>query len=104
MEKDFLNWNYLNDIDFGNVGETNGIWECPSIQKVVVKKNSEENPETKTKKYVFVVSFGQIPSRGDGVQYFVGDFDISKGFRIEQDQAKKTQLLDYGYDFYATTV
>lgn len=100
-DADLLKWNHLEHIDFGNVGETHGMWECPSLQQIDVL-----NSKSPLKKYVFVVSFnlGEILTRGDGVQYFVGDFDLQKGFQIEQDSAKKVQLLDYGHDFYATTV
>jgi sucrose-6-phosphate hydrolase SacC (GH32 family) len=86
--QDLINWSHLSD--FGPLGATGGIWECPDLFPL-----HTENGETK---WALIVSLnpGGIAG-GSGTQYFVGDWD-GKEFTTTQE---KTLWIDYGRDNYA---
>ena len=86
--KDLKSWQHLSD--FGPLGATGGIWECPDLFSLATP--SGEN------KWVLLVSLnpGGIAG-GSGTQYFIGDWD-GKTFSTEQ---KETKWIDYGRDNYA---
>jgi len=83
-----ISWSHLSD--FGPLGATEGIWECPDLFPL-----QNERGETK---WVLIVSLnpGGITG-GSGTQYFVGDWD-GKNFTTKQET---TLWIDYGRDNYA---
>mgnify|MGYP000252267000 FL=1 len=86
--KDLINWSHLSD--FGPLGATGGIWECPDLFPLQTEDGAT--------KWALIVSLnpGGIAG-GSGTQYFVGDWD-GKYFTTTQ---KKTLWIDYGRDNYA---
>ncbi len=88
--KDLLHWNFLSD--FGNEGDVDMIWECPSLQKLPIEGS-------KDKKWVLFLS-SQGPYKGFvGMQYFLGNFN---GKKFVNDNPVETKLyVDFGKDFYA---
>ena len=86
--KDLKSWQHLSD--FGPLGATGGIWECPDLFPLHTPHGEE--------KWVLLVSLnpGGIAG-GSGTQYFIGDWD-GKTFSTEQ---KETKWIDYGRDNYA---
>ena len=86
--KDLKSWQHLSD--FGPLGATGGIWECPDLFSLATP--SGEN------KWVLLVSLnpGGIAG-GSGTQYFIGDWD---GTTFSSDQ-RETKWIDYGRDNYA---
>jgi sucrose-6-phosphate hydrolase SacC (GH32 family) len=88
--KDLLHWNFLSD--FGNEGDVDMIWECPSLQHLPIDGSKEM-------KWVLFVS-SQGPYKDFvGMQYFVGDFN---GKKFTNDNPVETKLyVDHGKDFYA---
>lgn len=96
--KNLKDWKYLSS--FGeNLGNHDGVWECPDFFPVKVENSIET-------KWVLLQSInpGHI-NGGSGTQYFIGDFD---GERFVLDETFKSQLkkneavwLDYGRDNYA---
>lgn len=91
---DLKRWNYVGE--FGGVGATNGLWECPDLFPLAVESGGT--------KWVLVVNINPGgPAGGSGCQYFVGEFD---GKRFVADApvnpAKQAALwADFGRDFYA---
>ncbi len=85
---DLKNWEHLSD--FGPLGATGGIWECPDLFSLITP-----NGEIK---WVLLVSLnpGGIAG-GSGTQYFIGDWD---GETFSTDQTS-TKWIDYGRDNYA---
>ena len=86
--QDLKNWQHLSD--FGPLGATGGIWECPDLFSLVTP-----NGEVK---WVLLVSLnpGGIAG-GSGTQYFIGEWD---GTTFTTNQ-KSTKWIDYGRDNYA---
>lgn len=86
--KDLKSWQHLSD--FGPLGATGGIWECPDLFSLTTP--------TGTTKWVLLVSLnpGGIAG-GSGTQYFIGDWDGTT-FTTNQDS---TKWIDYGRDNYA---
>ena len=86
--KDLKNWQPLSD--FGPLGATGGIWECPDLFSLQTPAGEE--------KWVLLVSLnpGGITG-GSGTQYFIGDWD-GETFSTEQ---RETKWIDYGRDNYA---
>ncbi len=86
--KDLKNWEHLSD--FGPLGATGGIWECPDLFPLQTPHGEE--------KWVLLVSLnpGGIAG-GSGTQYFIGDWD-GETFSTEQSD---TKWIDYGRDNYA---
>jgi sucrose-6-phosphate hydrolase SacC (GH32 family) len=86
--KDLKNWQHLSD--FGPLGATGGIWECPDLFSLQTPSGEE--------KWVLLVSLnpGGIAG-GSGTQYFIGDWD-GETFSTEQ---RETKWIDYGRDNYA---
>lgn len=83
--KDLKHWNLLSD--FGPLGDTTKIWECPDLFPL-------------GDKWVMLLS-NSHPQGGPyvGMQYFVGDFD---GTTFTADDPDQYPLyVDYGKDFYA---
>jgi sucrose-6-phosphate hydrolase SacC (GH32 family) len=85
---DLKNWEHLSD--FGPLGATGGIWECPDLFSLITP-----NGEIK---WVLLVSLnpGGIAG-GSGTQYFIGDWD---GETFSTNQTT-TKWIDYGRDNYA---
>lgn len=85
-------WSLMSE--FGGVGDTLRIWECPDLYSLPVDN------EIGRKKWVLSLS-GSHPqgSKYVGMQYFVGEFDGAKF--IADDPSQKPLYLDYGKDFYA---
>ncbi len=85
---DLKNWEHLSD--FGPLGATGGIWECPDLFSLRAPNGDL--------KWVLLVSLnpGGIAG-GSGTQYFIGDWD-GKTFSTEQSE---TKWIDYGRDNYA---
>ncbi len=86
--KDLKKWQHLSD--FGPLGATGGIWECPDLFSLQTPTGEE--------KWVLLVSLnpGGIAG-GSGTQYFIGDWD-GETFSTEQ---KETKWIDHGRDNYA---
>ena len=82
---DLKKWAHLSD--FGNAGDTRGLWECPALLQVPVKGKTNES------KWVLLNSVAPI------MQYFIGVFD-GKEFHNE-NPAGQVLRPDYGADFYA---
>ncbi len=82
------NWEHLSD--FGPLGATGGIWECPDLFSLTAPSGEV--------KWVLLVSLnpGGIAG-GSGTQYFIGDWD---GKTFSTNQAT-TKWIDYGRDNYA---
>ncbi len=88
--KDLIHWNFLSD--FGNEGDVDMIWECPSLQQLSIDGSKE-------KKWVLFIS-SQGPFKDFvGMQYFVGDFNGKKFVNDQPVEVKK--YVDFGKDFYA---
>ncbi len=85
---DLKNWEHLSD--FGPLGATGGIWECPDLFSLTAPSGEV--------KWVLLVSLnpGGIAG-GSGTQYFIGDWD---GKTFSTNQAT-TKWIDYGRDNYA---
>jgi sucrose-6-phosphate hydrolase SacC (GH32 family) len=85
---DLKNWEHLSD--FGPLGATGGIWECPDLFSLRAPNGDL--------KWVLLVSLnpGGIAG-GSGTQYFIGDWD-GKTFSTDQSE---TKWIDYGRDNYA---
>ncbi len=88
--KNLLNWELMSE--FGKVGDTLRIWECPDLFELPIQGQPGKS------KWVLSLSGGHPAGPTFvGMQYFVGDFD-GKNFISDQT----TPLyLDYGKDFYA---
>jgi len=84
-----VNWQYLSD--FGAIGNTNQVWECPDIFPLQVQGTGQT-------KWVVTVSGGGVQTGFGGMQYFVGNFD---GVHFVADALNYPLYLDYGKDFYA---
>ncbi len=93
QSKNLLEWNLMSE--FGKVGDTTRIWECPDLFSLPV-----ENEPGKSK-WVLSLSGGHPQGATFvGMQYFVGEFDGTT-FTSEQTQAR---YVDHGKDFYAGIV
>jgi len=96
--KNLKNWIHLSD--FGPLGSTAGVWECPDLFKLPVDGNPENT------KWVMQVDINPgAVAGGSGGQYFIGDFD-GKIFTPDKAamhnlQAQNTLWVDFGKDFYA---
>lgn len=82
-------WKLLSE--FGKMGDTAKIWECPSLFSVPVE-NSDQ------KKWVMMISSAAEDTEFTGMQYFVGDFD---GKRFTPQKQDGVFRVDEGKDFYA---
>lgn len=83
---DLKKWTHLSD--FGPVGDTAGLWECPDIFPLSVKEASAQQ------KWILKVDV----QHGIGAQCFIGEFD---GQCFLSDIEGHFQRIDYGTDFYA---
>lgn len=86
---DLKKWNLLSE--FGNIGNTNKIWECPDLFPMTVEGTDET-------KWVLSLSAGHPQKDFIAVQYFVGNFD---GKTFTADKLDYPLYVDYGKDFYA---
>jgi fructan beta-fructosidase len=89
--KNLKDWTLLSQ--FGPVGATGGVWECPDLFELPVEGTTD-------KRWVLVVNMnpGSVAG-GSGGQYFIGQFDGTK-FVAEPDEP--VLWFDYGKDCYAT--
>ena len=85
--KNLTSWTHLSD--FGPLGDTTGVWECPDLSQVPV----EGYPARK--KWVLLMSQNPHPA----MQYFVGEFDGTRF--INQNPVPPVRRPDYGQDYYA---
>ncbi|CCG99428.1 levanase [Fibrella aestuarina BUZ 2] len=99
--KDLKNWELLSD--FGAVGDTSKIWECPALMPVPVQ--DETGRVTGDQEWVLFISAGHPQKDFIGMQYFVGTFD---GTRFILDPANPKPIapatgnvVDWGKDYYA---
>lgn len=82
-------WTFLSE--FGDMGNTDKIWECPDLFPLTVEGTNEQ-------KWVLSLSAGH-PQKGFlAVQYFIGNFD---GKTFTADKLAYPLYIDYGKDFYA---
>jgi fructan beta-fructosidase len=86
---DLKKWNLLSE--FGNIGNTSKIWECPDLFPMTAEGTNE-------KKWVLSLSAGHPQKDFIAVQYFVGNFD---GKTFTADKLGYPLYVDYGKDFYA---
>jgi fructan beta-fructosidase len=78
-------WKHLSD--FGPIGDTSGVWECPDLTEVAVEG------EPGKKKWVLQMSLN------GSMQYFVGEFD---GIKFSNESLPgKILRPDHGPDYYA---
>jgi fructan beta-fructosidase len=78
-------WNHLSD--FGPVGDTSGVWECPDLTQVPVEGVPGK------KKWLLQTS------QNASMQYFVGEFN---GITFtNENPVDKIVRPDYGPDYYA---
>lgn len=82
-------WKLLSE--FGKMGDTAKIWECPSLFPVPVENSNE-------KKWVMMISSAGEDTDFTGMQYFVGDFD---GKKFTPQKQEGVFRIDEGKDFYA---
>jgi fructan beta-fructosidase len=87
---DLKKWNFLSD--FGSMGDTSLVWECPDIFKLPVS-----NEPGKTK-WVITVSSGHPVKGFMAMQYFVGEFN---GKAFIPEPYSYPLYVDYGKDYYA---
>ncbi len=96
-------WEHLSN--FGPIGSTEGIWECPDFFELAV----DGDPDNTRWVMHVDVSPGAVAG-GSGSQYFIGDFDGTEfildeeatSFEIVEDAVDEEVLwTDYGTDFYA---
>ncbi|MCC6426000.1 MAG: glycoside hydrolase family 32 protein [Phycisphaerales bacterium] len=101
---DLKKWELMSE--FGPAGSVEGVWECPDLFELAVEGEKPRTGGGIARKWVLVVSVsGGGPTGGNGVQYFVGEFD---GERFVADDAGgpgsergKVLWVDQGADFYA---
>ncbi len=93
QSKNLLQWDLMSE--FGKVGDTTRIWECPDLYELSVDNESGKS------KWVISLSGGHPAGPTFvGMQYFVGEFDGTT-FTSSQKEAK---YVDHGKDFYAGIV
>ncbi len=95
QSKNLIEWKLMSE--FGDMGDTLRIWECPDLYQLPVDNESGK------KKWVLSLS-GSHPQGPTfvGMQYFVGEFD---GTRFIADDTKQPpRYVDHGKDFYAGIV
>lgn len=86
---DLKNWEHLSD--FGPVGATGGVWECPDLFELEYQGST---------KWVLVVSLNPGGLQGgSGTQYFIGDFDGVQF--IQTEFLGESKWIDFGADYYA---
>ena len=73
-------------------GQVQPIWEVPDLFPLQI--------DGKTKWVLLVSQSAMAPAGGNGIQYFIGDFD---GYTFSNDNPDKVLWLDYGTDNYAGT-
>jgi fructan beta-fructosidase len=83
------NWTFRSD--FGAIGNTNQVWECPDLYQLNVEGTSQ-------KKWVLSVSGGGVENGFGGMQYFIGNFD---GAKFTADADNYPLYVDFGKDYYA---
>jgi fructan beta-fructosidase len=86
---DLKKWTFLSD--FGAIGNTNQVWECPDIFPLTVEG-------TATQMWVLTVSGGGNENGFGGMQYFIGSFD---GKKFTADNDNYPLYVDFGKDYYA---
>ncbi|WP_461449563.1 glycoside hydrolase family 32 protein [Mucilaginibacter sp.] len=86
---DLKKWTFKSD--FGAIGNTNQVWECPDLYQLTVEGTS-------TQKWVLSVSGGGVENGFGGMQYFIGSFD---GTKFTADADNYPLYVDYGKDYYA---
>ncbi len=93
QSKNLLQWSLMSE--FGKVGDTTRIWECPDLYELPV-----DNEQGKSKWVISLSGGHPAGSNFVGMQYFVGEFD---GTTFSSTQTK-TKYVDHGKDFYAGIV
>ena len=88
-----VDWQYLSE--FGNVGNTSKIWECPDLFPLTIEKDGSTHT-----KWVLIVSAGGPQKEYVGVQYFIGNFD-GNSFQLDES-FDSPKWVDFGKDFYAS--
>lgn len=83
--KNLIDWKLLSE--FGPIGDTNGVWECPDLTQVPIEGQPGK------KKWLLQMSMNET------MQYFVGEFDGVKF--TNENPADKIYRPDYGPDYYA---
>ncbi len=94
QSKNLTVWKFMSD--FGPLGDTTKIWECPDIYELTVENSVQ-------RKWILSLS-GSHPQGPEfvGMQYFIGQFDGTKF--IADDSKQQPLYVDYGKDFYAGIV
>ena len=108
--KDLIAWEFMSE--FGPVGATGGVWECPDLFELPVDGDAANS------KWVLVINLNPGgPAGGSGAQYFIGQFDGQRfvadpvvaghGARagapvvVTAQPGEHVHWLDYGADYYA---
>jgi fructan beta-fructosidase len=87
-----IDWQFLSD--FGPLGASDGIWECPVLLHLPVDGNPDE------RRWLLKISVNDVhPAGGSGDQYVVGDFDGRSFTPI--DTHALPLWVDHGADFYS---
>ncbi|MDJ0756982.1 MAG: glycoside hydrolase family 32 protein [Ardenticatenaceae bacterium] len=92
ISADLINWEKTDEFGQG-VGCHAGVWECPDLFEMTVMGGGQS-------RWVMLVSVQDgAPAGGNGVQYFVGEFD-GRCFTVDPHHSE-TRWADYGPDYYA---
>lgn len=83
--KNLKEWKHLSD--FGPVGDTSGVWECPDLTQVPVQGRPSQ------KKWLLQTS------QNASMQYFVGEFNGTTF--TNENSGTVINRPDYGPDYYA---
>jgi fructan beta-fructosidase len=83
--KNLKDWKHLSN--FGPIGDTSGVWECPDLTQVPVDGIPGKN------KWLLQMS------QNASMQYFVGEFDGTTF--VNENPVNKVNRPDYGPDYYA---
>jgi fructan beta-fructosidase len=94
---DLKTWQLMSQ--FGGVGDTTKVWECPSLVSVPIQNEPGQS------KWVLFISAGHPRAGYVGMQYFVGDFDGTT-FRLAPENPTPLgpatgNVVDWGKDYYA---
>jgi fructan beta-fructosidase len=93
QSKNLLQWELMSE--FGNVGDTLKIWECPDLYELPIQDQPGKT------KWVLSLSGSHPAGPGFvGMQYFVGKFDGNK-FTSQQTEPL---YVEHGKDYYAGIV
>ena len=76
--RDLKSWSEISQ--FGNLGDTSNVWECPDLFPLIAENGQEY--------WVLIQNMNPgNPNGGSGTQYFIGQFD-GKEFKVDENFTK----------------